>query len=247
MRIVGYLSLIFLSLGGAHHLCAHGVPINLFVDGPTNQLIVPFEYDTGLVPHPPPNQYTSTLPGISVSHESNLLGQVPFDTLIHFDVIQSLLYWDGTEVTATDATIRIFAPTHDNAFTPHNSPVPFYDVTASSGTLTGMTWGEWPGGSFWQADGEFILPEEADRGVYGIVVQLSMDGVEATDPLLITQNVDPDFDLNGAVGRAALLSHVVPEPSTATMLVSVLCLAALLLVYKRVMRQHSLTIGRARS
>ncbi len=200
-------------LGLASTAAAHGIPIKLFVEEGTNQLIVPFEYDTGTLPGLPPFQYTATVPGISVVHSADLRGQVPLNSEIHFDVVQSLLYWDGSEVTAAPTTLTIHAPTQDNLFRPHASPIATYDVTATSGAQTGMTWGRWPGGSFWQVDGQFELPETAAPGVYGVAVQLSMEGTQPSDPLLITQTFDPGATIDGGAGRAALMSHVVPEPS----------------------------------
>ena len=159
-----------------------------------------------------PGPYVSEAPGFDSLPE--LL--TPTEQ-IGFNVLQSLLYWDGDALTApgSGVTLSLLFGT--------GSPRSSRDVTQASGSLTGFSLG---GGGLDEEENyvgnfhkhfDFELSSGAPVGAYGVLLELTPAGSSTftkSDPFLIVFNrglADPAFE----AGVDAMVEvTAVPEPSS---------------------------------
>lgn len=182
--------------------CAHPGVINIYVHPSTNQLY-PFE------PFGPANlalfpgiEISAPFPGFGVSFPAN---GVAIGARLENSTTLGLLYWDGTDVAPASASLTIEAPTFDNEGEENDSPVPFYAVSKDTVNLSGMVWGTYGGGNFWEADGLYFLnPLDAPSGVYGVAMRLNAAEHEISDPFLFPFVYDPNFELSPAAEDAGI-------------------------------------------
>jgi hypothetical protein len=155
-----------------------------------------------------PGPYVSEAPGFD-----SLPGLLEEGEQIGFSVLQSLLYWDGEELTAPGSGVGL------SLFVGSNSRV----VNQASGSLAGFTLG---GGGLDEDENyvgnfhkhfDFVLSEGAPVGAYGVLLELTPINTSrfaASDPFLLV--------FNRGLGDAAFESGVdamvqvtaVPEPSS---------------------------------
>ncbi len=191
---------------------AHGTPINAYVQSATGQLAVFDGYEPGELESLGGSDIFTDAPGIGIS---SLVNGFQPDDLLHLDVVQGLLYWDGLSVVPATATLAIDWP--DDGGT---SLVETYQVTDQSTYQTGMLWGKYrpPGGTgSWDAHGDYSL-EAANPavGIYGLVLQLAASGHIASEPFLLPLVYDPSSGFGAiqvAEGIAALQQAVQPLPT----------------------------------
>jgi hypothetical protein len=170
------------------------------------------------------SELTGTDPGPYISEEPG------FDSLpallqegeqIGFNVLQSLLYWNGDELTApgSGVTLSLLFGTGD--------PRPSRDVTQASGSFAGFSLGG--GGLGIGPDEEeiyvgdfhkhfdFELSSGAPIGAYGVLLQLTPINTSrfaASDPFLLVFNRGLDHEeFESGVG-AMVQATAVPEPSS---------------------------------
>ena len=199
----------------------HGLPIYIEVDATTNEVIPPIGFDIGeFESHPSFGRITDS-PGIGVLGLNDGIG--PGDR-IEIRPTQGLLYWNGTELASTDATLTVNSAETIESFA----------VTENSELQEPLTWGAYPDSPtpFWDLDGQYGLSAGSAPGVYGLVVQIGVDlsGTDdnpvPTKPILIAfsnnfgpfvessvidvlraeivSNADSDFDRNWETNEADL-------------------------------------------
>ena len=96
-------------------------------------------------------------------------------------------YWDGNQVSPTDATLFLAPPTVDGFGVPVTNEIDNYQIDATSGVQTGMLWGTYRGAYFWHADGFIAMPgSQLPWGVYGVPARLTSPGFEPSDPFMLT-------------------------------------------------------------
>ncbi len=196
----------------ARNAGGHGVPVNTYVKTGSGQLAVFDGYEHGELESLGGSDIFTDAPGIGVS--SNVNG-IAVGTPLMVNVVEGLLYWDGTDVTHSAETLLIDWP--DDGGT---SDVETYAVTAESGYQTGMLWGVYlpPGGSgSWDAHADYAL-ESANPppGVYGVVLQLAAAEYVASDPFLVPLVYDPLAAFGASKvseGISALQQAVTPLPT----------------------------------
>lgn len=182
----------------------HGVPVDVFADqiGKLFSGEPAYESEFNLVAGV---LLTTDLPGIGVSTPGNGLQA---GDQIGIDVVDKLLYFDGTNVVPTAASVVIENPGATTSFT----------VTNTSGEQTGMFWSTYNGSPGWDAHGQFTLdPLSAPTGVYGLVVRLTSPSYDSSDPVVIAFSNGVDDAVREA-GIDAFQEALVPEPSTLTLL-----------------------------
>lgn len=168
----------------------HGSPINLRVDPATNRLGVLGTFDPALMFQDPGVTIFSDSPGLAVSFPAN--GLAP-DTTLSLDIVEGLRFWDGTDVVATPATVKISHPIFDSLGNLVLSDVPYYLVDAGGGMQHGMTWATYDGSWFWEADGLLeLLPVDAEPGIYGITYRIGGGDYLPTLPFLVPLVYDPN-------------------------------------------------------
>ncbi len=196
----------------AYETHAHGTPINAYVQSTTGQLAVFDGYEPGVLESLGGSDIFTDAPGIGISSPVN--GFQP-DDLMYLNVVQGLLYWDGSAVVPTTETLAIDWPDDGGV-----SLVETYQVAAQSKYQTGMLWGKYrpPGGSgSWDAHGDYSL-ESANpaSGIYGLVLQLAAPDHISSEPFLLPLVYDPSSSL-GAVqvtgGIAELQQAILPLPT----------------------------------
>ena len=198
---------------------AHPGAINLYVNPNTNQLFPfqPFEAATmGLFAG---IEISAQFPGFGVSFPAN--GVLVGETL-EFETTIGLMYWDGSDVAPTDATMTIEGPTFDSdgncIYTMdggecQDDDIPnIFPIDRESINLSGLTWGTYSGTNFWEADGLYLLnPLDVPSGVYGLSVRIDSPSHEISDPFLFPFIFDPmqEFEPEDeAVGIAKLTQTV---------------------------------------
>ncbi|MCG8447998.1 MAG: hypothetical protein MI725_00265 [Pirellulales bacterium] len=162
-------------------VAGHGLPIYVSVDSSTNQVKPSAGFDSGVFQVHPVFGLSSDLPGLGVLEVSEQDG-VDSGDQIGLRVTQGLLYWDGSKLSPTAATLTI-----NSAETQQT-----YHVAAQSGLQSGMVWATYPAEPypFWDADGLFQL-SGGSQGIYGLVVQVLLDKPApypdpiASEPLVI--------------------------------------------------------------
>lgn len=196
----------------ANEVAGHGTPINAYVHSATGQLAVFDGYEPGELESTEGSDIFTDAPGIGVSSPVNGIAS---GEPLRLNVVQGLLYWDGSEVASTVETLFIDWP--DDGGT---SPVEFYDVTAESGYQTGMLWGNYQpagGTSGWDAHGDYALESAIPQpGIYGVVLQLDSPSYIASEPFLVPLIYDPLASFGAsevAAGIAKLEAAIIPLPS----------------------------------
>lgn len=163
--------LVFLNLAALPHAWSHGTPIDLIVDPATNRLAINGHVEHGVFDVLGGAILTDE-PGVGVSDPSN---GIAANTEIGFVVTQGLLYWDGSGLASTAATLSVIPAVG-----------PGYSVTSGSGLQTGMPWGTYDGSLLWDAHADFLLtPGTASPGVYGLGVQFVADSYGPSEPALL--------------------------------------------------------------
>jgi hypothetical protein len=202
-----YALLVGLWAGSATAGEIHGSDIELEIEG--GKLITHngryFESElTGTDPGP----YVSEAPGFD-----SLPGLLEEGEQIGFNVLQSLLYWDGEELTAPGSGVGL------SLFLGSNSRV----VTQSSGSLAGFNLG---GGGLDEFENyvgnfhkhfDFVLSLGAPIGAYGVLLELTPAGsstFSASDPFLLVFNRGLGAEAFESGVDAMVQVTAVPEPSS---------------------------------
>ncbi|MEM8946147.1 MAG: hypothetical protein AAGD11_13315 [Planctomycetota bacterium] len=168
----------------------HGTPIFVSVNPSTGQLVADNGFDPGVL-LPVTGGGFADSPGLAVT--SQFVG-LAFDEMIHVNVVQELMFWDGTNVVTATDTITIERP-----LGPGSSEVDTYVVDAFSGYQNGMLWGIFDSSPTWHADGLYVLESPTPQpGIYGVVLQLDSEIHVASEPFLLPLVYDPQATL-GAV------------------------------------------------
>lgn len=108
-------------------------------------------------------------PGFGV----NLVGTAPpVGTRIGIETVGGLLFWDGTDLVPTAATLTLEAPEFDSLGNANSTTIEEYAITEATPPLTGMHWSRYPGGSFWDAHGYYTLADSTAAGLYGVPLRL---------------------------------------------------------------------------
>jgi len=203
--------LVGLWAGSARAEGIHGGDIELEIEG--GKLVTHngryFESElTGTDPGP----YVSEAPGFD-----SLPGLLTPTEQIGFNVLQSLLYWDGDELIepGSGVTLSLLFGT--------GTPRPSRDVTQASGSLAGFSLG---GGGFDENDNyvgnfhkhfDFELSSGAPVGAYGVLLQLTPINTSrfaASDPFLLVFNRGLGAEDFEAGVDAMVQLTAVPEPSS---------------------------------
>ncbi len=191
---------------------AHGTPINAYVHSTTGQLAVFDGYEPGVLESLGGSDIFADTPSIGIS---SLVNGFQTEDSLFLNVVQGLLYWDGSDVVATTETLAIDWPDDEGT-----SNVETYQVTAQSGYQTGMLWGVYrpPGGDgSWDAHGDYFLEStNPGTGIYGLVLQLAAPGYLTSEPFLLPLVYDPSSSLGAvqvAEGIAELQLAVLPLPT----------------------------------
>ena len=186
LRMFAHL-VCLLVLVSAQRAAAHGTAINLFLQEPCNQIAVFPGFESGVINPAGGSVLFTDSPGFSVSSPVN---GIPSRTELWLNVLEGLLYWDGSGLATSETQLTVVVP---NIVGP--SPVKQYDVTSSSGYQNNMFWGTYEPPAdeeFWDAHGVYLLDDEtAQPGVYGLVLQLAAPGLVASDPILLPLVYDP--------------------------------------------------------
>ena len=161
----------------------HGLPLDVTV---REGQVRPFEldgrpiFDMGEFTQPAGTPLLlSDNPGFGVTNRAN--GVVVGETL-GFDVTSHLVYWDGSEVSGTDAELMLVSPSGDSQ----------YAVRADSSPQSGLELGTYDGRRFWDAHGLFTLtPETAEPGLYGVRIRLTSSLHEPSGNFLLPFVYDP--------------------------------------------------------
>lgn len=170
---------------------AHGTPIDLRVDSQTQQLMASPSYTPGRFVDAG-GILLSDQPGIGVLNASR---GVAVGTVLNLEVNGPLLYWDGTQLASTSATLDLLAPTGGSGE---------YTVNGSSGVQSGMQWATYPGSIGWDADGTFLLSPSAAAGVYGVAVQVSSPDYGTSETFAMISEYDPSNQWNALDLEAVL-------------------------------------------
>lgn len=171
---------------GSRTVFGHGSAIDVLVNAEGQ--LYPFLFSSGIPLGDPPefnyfaisDSIVVEAPGFGVVNAAN--GLEPLSR-IDLNVAEPLRYWDGAQLTAPSDSITIRSP----------DGIGVYTVDATSGHQTGMRWGIYPGTTFWDEHGVFLLnPNEAAPGVYGIWMELASPSYATSEPFLVPFLYDPD-------------------------------------------------------
>ncbi len=191
-----FFLLITITMSVGEQSFGHGQPLNLIVEPLTNRLAVSGHVDHGIFDNLAGTIFTNE-PGIGVSDPGNGLAS---GTEIGLVVTQGLLYWDGTALAPTTATVSIL---------PHIGAG--YDVTTSSGLQTGMHLGTYNGLPLWDEHLDFILtPSSAPAGLYGMAVQFVAEPYGPSDPVVMSFTLGTWDDLAIAAAIELMESELLP-------------------------------------
>lgn len=209
-----YLS-SFVAIALAMHgnkAAGHGTPINAYVHSSTGQLAVFDGYEPGELESTGGSDIFTDAPGIGVSSPVN---GIAVGESLYLNVVEGLLFWDGSAVTETSEAIIIDWP--DDGGT---TAVDFYRVTANTGYQTGMLWGNYqpPGGTgSWDAHGDYALEStNPPAGIYGVALQLASPSHINSEPFLLPLMYDPLSAFSAtdvATGIAELTAALTPLPT----------------------------------
>lgn len=173
----------------------HGAPIFVQVHGETNQVVDPTGYDSAVLD----GSFTADRPSLQVLGP---FSGVPVDGTVSLRVTQPLLFSNSDQLESHDAELSVVSAHFTDIAT----------ATAETGLLDPIRWTEYPGGTAWDADGLYLLgPGAPARGVYGLVVQVLVDGAIPSEPFLIPVVNNPDdLETSLAAVRAGIIS--LPQP-----------------------------------
>lgn len=190
----------------------HGTPINAYVHSSTGQLAVFDGYEPGELESFGGSDIFTHTPGIGVSSPVN---GIAIGESLYLNVVEGLLFWDGSAVTETSEAVVIDWP--DDGGT---TAVDFYHVTANTGYQTGMLWGNYqpPGGTgSWDAHGDYALESSnPPAGIYGVALQLASPSYINSEPFLLSLVYDPLSAFSAAdiaTGIAELTAALTPLPT----------------------------------
>lgn len=111
----------------------------------------------------------------------------PPGTDLYLETVGGLYYWNGEQISATPASLMLIPPAADGFGYPVINDLDGYTISAGSTPQTGMLWGTYRGNYYWHADGSVRVPNSSlAAGVYGVPVQLTSPGYEASDPFILT-------------------------------------------------------------
>ena len=179
------LSLLISMAVGVLPAYPHGAAIDVLVNDQGQ--LVPFLFPSG-TPIPQPSVFAfSTIgqrnfvdsPGLGIV---NLANGVAPNTLLQLDMAGPLVFWNGTSVAPTSATITVEM----------SDGIGAYQVTANTGKQTGLDWGIYQGDLFWESHGFYFLdPVNAEAGLYGIWFQIDSPTYLSSEPMLVPFLFDP--------------------------------------------------------
>lgn len=179
--MIARLYSVLLVLLSGSQLMAHGIPIDVVVEG---DQLAPFSvdgqptFDLGILEG---SRLIGAVfgdsPGIGVTNAAN---GIPSGTILGLDITAPLSFWN-TEITETDASLEITSPDGEA-----------YVVTSDSGMQSGIIWGKYNGQRFWEAHGLYFLQSNAPvPGLYGTLARLTSPMFEPSDPFLLSFLYDP--------------------------------------------------------
>lgn len=167
---------------------AHETPIDIRVDPVTQQLLPQVNANFALLEGFAGLIFTDS-PGFGVTFPVN---GVSSDTVLQIEAVGQLLYWNGTNTTATSAELTFENPEADIFGNPVISPVADYTFHQTSARQVGMVWGTYTGATDWHADGFFELTSGSAPGVYGLPLRMQGSGLERSDTFLFPLVYDPN-------------------------------------------------------
>lgn len=190
-------------------LCwGHGSPIK--VRAATGKLAVNLDanglplFETGTLEHiNDPDIIYGDSPGIGIDRPTD---GVASNTMLGLDVVSSLYYWNGLDVSPSPSDLQIYGPASTSLF---------YTVTENSGVQQGLMWDQYNGSFGWHSHGLFVLENGAAPGIYGATVQITANGYQASTPFLLTWKYDPTNDFIGQPledGVKALQAYLFSSP-----------------------------------
>ncbi len=203
--------LLLLLFSCAKHVAGHDGSINVRVYNATNQLAVFDGYLAGNLESSEGSDIFTSDPGIGINSTVN---GFPEQESLYLNVVQELLFWNGTEVTNTDENLTIDWPEREG-----QSPVETYSITAATGYQLGMRWGEYRPDRFggWDAHGDYALASSTPEiGIYGVVLQIAAPGFVSSEPFLVPLIYDPAGTMGPnevVTGTAALIDKISPLPT----------------------------------
>jgi len=175
----------------------HGLPIYVEVNPVTNQVEVSGEFDFAELDA----SFSSDRPGLGVLSK---FSGIPAEATISLRVTQGLLFSNSDQLVPTAAELTIYSAEFAE----------FVTVSAESALQTPLPWAVYPvgAGNSWDKDGFFELGTGIPAaGLYGVGVQVLVDGATPSEPFLIPVLNNPT-DLETAL---ALLQSALVAPSPA--------------------------------
>ena len=174
----------------------HGNPIYVAIEQSTNQAKIFAGFDNAVLD----TTLSTDTPGLGVVSPTDGVNALD---LLSLRVTQGLLYSDGATVTTTDASLTIFSAEF----------VEIREVTADAGVQTVLPWAVYPEDAveLWDADGFYQLSPNAPQGVYGLGLQVLVDGAIASEPFLLPM-INGSTSVQSAI---ALLQAELLHPSVA--------------------------------
>ena len=176
--------------------CGHGLPIFVSVNATTNQVEVSGTFDDAVVD----GFFLSDVPGFGVL---NQFSGIAAGKTIRLRMPQPLLFSNSEVLESTSSTVTVYSAEFAQTV----------EVNQTSGFQESLDWAVYPAGAEigWDADGLFELsPGSPAIGVYGVVVQVQIDGALDSEPFVIPVVHNPT-DL--AASKAALQTGILPLPT----------------------------------